>query len=216
MTKFIAVSILSLIMLCCANPRYMRRDLFINLKDKISTDSIVVQPILFSIARNDGNSKIFFSQPGHSRPDTIRNHLWKVLNKVIPNTKLLFSKKHNCSGSNFNTQNLGNRPEIFLNVNTYKCLQLDTSYYNLIVYFSMVFGEVQDGMSSEFCFIHPVIVIIKNGKVVYHKQLVDSERSRRSNFPKGSTDREQFPYFPPKQIERVVNRVTKEILSVIE
>ena len=71
-------------------------------------------------------------------------------------------------------------------------------------------------MSSEFSDMQALIVVFKDSVPVFHRRLKDGMRARRSNFPKGSTDREQFPYFPPKQIERVVNRVAKEVLSVIE
>jgi hypothetical protein len=203
-------------MISCINPRYIRNDLFINLPRELPADSVLVQPPLFSITRTDGNLTSFIPQLGYGRPDSIRKKLDELLRQHISAESLFLYNKHSCTSSNFNTRNLRQRPELFLSEKTYECISLDSIKYNIIIFIALNIGETGYGMSSELCSIRSFLVVIKDGIPIFHRQITDKWWSRRSAFPKGSTDREQFPYFPPKQIERVVNRVAKEILSVIE
>jgi hypothetical protein len=137
-----------------------------------------------------------------------------LYDKLSKNTGLL-RHEDTCMNSELTSLNLARNPELFLRAENF-CIPMDSLKYNCIIFFAMNVGEASFGMSTEWSFIHVALMVFYKNEVVFHKQLYDHLESRRSHFPKHSIDREQFPYFPPKQIDRVVNRVAKEILSVIE
>jgi len=189
--------------------------MFIDNIKNLSHDSLSIHSPIFSSLRSEGTYKTFFSLPLNDRPEKVREKLKIVLYENLPKSTLLFSKKDTCEKLILTSLNLARSPELFLKRENF-CIPMDSLKYNFIIFFAMNVGEASFGMSTEWSFIHVALMVFYKNELVFHKQLFDHLTSRRSHFPKHLTDRTEFPYFPPKQIDRVVNGVAKEILRKLE
>ena len=99
----------------------------------------------------------------------------------------------------------------------HKCLPQKAGKYNLFFNVAMNVSEASADFSTrEFESFHCYVLVIKDSAVLYYKHFFSHRTARKSRFPKGSKEREEYPYFANDQIERVVKEITKDLLARIK
>jgi len=168
------------------------------------------------MVKTDGNFNLMWSLAPHGRQDTIRRMLQAIWSQKIDSSQVRFERSIDCIGTNIRTFNVFYKPDLYLNPKHYSCLFDNDEKYHVIFRIGLDISDTEYGMSSQWSTVQAFVLIIHKAEIVYHKQLFYNIRSRRSDFPKGSVDRKEFPYFPQKKIQRMVDAVANEVLRKIE
>lgn len=212
MRIFIILAI-ALFLVGCNSNRYIFKEKFIDKLSEIPKDSILILDPVISMWRFSGNRDFNFPSVLGGRPDTVRKYLKQIFLRNSLDSNILFINDVSCIRPKLNSSNLGNRA--ITDSEFYKCLKIDSLFYNVFLYFSLDVTEVAAGSSEEFSNINAFIVILNYGQITYYKHFYSRRRSLRTNFPRNSVDRKEFPHFTSEQIKLVVDKITDDLMKKI-
>lgn len=102
-----------------------------------------------------------------------------------------------------------------LNPDLYRCLPLDSARYNVLNVFVMSLWSNGIGDVEIRSVMQPYVIVLYKNRIIYYRHYHDGVDERRRDFPKGSWDRKNYPYFPRYQMERVVVALNKDLISRI-
>ena len=212
--RIVFLSLIFFLLIGCNSNKYIFKDRFIDKLGAIPRDSIIIIAPVLSMWRFSGNRDFNFPSIERGRPDTVRKFLKQVFLQKNLDSSMYFKIDASCIRHKLNSANFHDKP-----INEpafYKCLKIDSSFYNIFFYFSLDVTEVAGGSSEEFSNIDSYILILKNGQILYYKHYNSRRRSLRKNFPRGSIDRKEFPHFTNEQIKLVVNKITEDLMKKIK
>lgn len=181
----------------------------------VSIDSIIFLEPGFSMWSFSGNFDFNFPIKSYGRTDTMKRFLTKALTNTLSTDSMKYDNSSNCIRHVFNSDNLRKKEKDLLQLSNYRCMKMKDDFFYVYFFFNMDVYEVGDGMSTEYDVIRANALIFKNGELLYSNQLRNRKLSKRSNFPRGSIDRKEFPHFTNEQIKLVVDKITEDLLKKI-
>ncbi len=197
----------------CSISRFVNRDCYIDLMPpSISADSVIVVNPAFSMWYYEKNLSYSIEQRG--RPDSFV----KLLNHKFSSRNLINVLRMDLNSGCMQNKMSENNWEIrkAYDYDTHKCLPLVKDHYNVFFNVGMSIKDAEMDVSGrEFESVDCYVIVIKNSKVLYYRHFASAREVKKHHFPKGSKDREDFPYFANNQIERVVKSITADLIKRI-
>ncbi len=198
----------------CSVSRFVNRDSYIDLiPTGIPADSVIVVNPAFSMWYHEKNLSYSIEQRG--RPDSFV----KFLNHEFSSRNLINILRMDLNSGCMQNKMSESNWEIgkSYDYDTHKCLPLVKDYYNVFFNVGMSVKDAEMDVSGrEFESVNCYVIVIKNSKVLYYRHFASAREVKKHRFPKGSKNREDFPYFANDQIELVVREITKELLTRIK
>lgn len=154
-----------------------------------------------------------------TRPDNIRKGLEHSLKEKLHLKQRFIGNEVECrnfikdstSIFRFSEQSLQQGFRRLDSITVFNCLNTNSKDHKLFFVFRLHLME--NGYSSPTIWDNIVAsyTIVQGNEIKQYRLFRSKMMSSRANFPKGSEDRKNFPHFPQRQIEKVVDALVEDL-----
>ncbi len=217
MTKAFILFLCLIIFMSCTIKNFVMRGKQIDmLPVSIDKDSVRNIYTAFSMHQISDKNKKEYSFRLVNKERVFHETLQKLILLNGLSSIVLLDDNASCIRNKMHAENW--REEKWLKDSTYQCINMNDSFYNILLYSELETIErisYSAAPMNDLSDIASLLLVFKNKKIVYSKKFRYAKSVKRSEEKQAEKDND-FPFFKDDQIKHVVQKITEDLFKRIK